>query len=170
MPIHRHVALVVLVAVAALIVSGAAAAAEERPQPEPIGAGTCESALDASESAYEQVSPGVLIQDFPTTDVTGGIAGLPDRVITDLTPGQAGTVCVGFHNRTGKTISLRFRTHDFGASRTGSPVPSASGDLKYGAGTWLTLPTEDSVELEHGELAWLDVVASVPDDTAGGST
>lgn len=124
---------------------------------------------DCARQGYRTVAPGVYIQDFDKTDVTGGIAGLPDRITTDLAPGQSGHVCVGFHNRTGQDVTMRFATHDVGAGRDGAPVPFASGDEVYGAGTWLTLPTTDSVTAEHGELVWLDVAVDVPQDTSGGS-
>lgn len=123
----------------------------------------------ASCTKFPEVSPGVHIQTFDATDVTGGIAGLPDRVTTDFAPGDSGRICVGFHNRTGEDVTLRFATHDVGASAEGSPVPFATGEEQYGAGTWLTLPEAKSVTIEHGELVWLDVGVDVPEDTSGGS-
>lgn len=118
---------------------------------------------------YQKVGRGLYLQTFDKTDVTGGVAGLPDRITTDLAPGQSGRVCVGFQNRTGKTIHLRFAAHDFGAGRDGSPVPFATGKEAYGAGSWLRLPPEEQVALDHGDLIWLDVGVDLPADTAGGS-
>jgi hypothetical protein len=135
----------------------------------PAHAASAEEAPAADCRQYRKVAPDVYVQDFDSTDVTGGFAGLPDRVTTGLSAGQSGRVCVGFHNRTGIPATLRFRAHDVGASREGFPVPAAAGDEQYGAASWLTLPATDTVTIEHGELVWLDVAVDVPVDTAGGS-
>ncbi|MCW2927968.1 MAG: hypothetical protein JWM86_1936 [Thermoleophilia bacterium] len=127
-------------------------------------------AVDGSDCrTYPEVAPRMHVQKFAATDVTGGIAGLPDRVTTDLAPGQRGRVCVGFQNRTGDTITLRFQTTDIGANRDGTPTPSGTGDEEYGAGSWLKLPPKKTVELRHGDLVWLDINVDIPVDTAGGS-
>ncbi len=125
--------------------------------------------LDGTSTKYVERSPGVYIQHPEQTDVTGGIAGLPDRLTTDFAPGQSGTICIGFQNRTGAPITLRFDTSDFGASMDGSPVPVGLDDAEHGAGAWLTLPTNHTESLQHGDIIWMDVAVDIPADTAGGS-
>ena len=117
---------------------------------------------------YPEVAPGIHVQEFDSVDVTGGIAGLPDRVITGLSPGESGTICVGFHNRTGEPLTLAVQAHDLGPNREGQPQPVAPGDANFGAASWMDLPA-DVVKLEHGELAWFAIPIKVPQDTSGGS-
>ncbi len=147
-----------------------ASAGAERAKPEPIETTSgCLPSLEQGNADYRVESPGVYVQRFATTDVTGGIAGLPDRVVTDLSPGDSATLCVGFHNRSGVSTRITTRALDIGASSSGAPIPVPDDRNDFGAAAWLTLPSTSQVLLEHGDLVWMDVRADIPADTAGGS-
>jgi hypothetical protein len=118
---------------------------------------------------YRSVADGVYIQEFAATEVTGGLAGLPDRVETKLGPGESGTFCVGFHNRMGTTIQLAVRVAGVSTTDQGVPLIVDPDSTPFGAAAWVALPTTKQVTLKHGQLAWFDVHVTVPADTAGGS-
>jgi len=113
--------------------------------------------------------PRVHIQKSPGTDVTGGIAGIPGRVITDVQPGERTERCIGFQNRTGGLVTFQFSALDVGIGRSGAPTGVSAEDARHGAATWITLPPQ-RVTVAHGEIAWVRAGIDVPIDTSGGSS
>lgn len=121
----------------------------------------CAAAIAASDGSY--------VQRFDATDITGGIAALPPRTVVSVEPGQQARTCVGFHNRTGRTVSMRFTTRDVIAADDGGPA-STERESEHGASRWLRLPASRVDDVRHGDLVWLALQVEVPLGQRGGST
>lgn len=118
---------------------------------------------------YPEAADGTRRQSFDEVEVTNQLAGTPPRIETSLRRGQSGSYCVGFHNRTGKTLDLALDVSSVDADKDGSPVVGVE-DAAFGAGSWLDPVTDRIVDLPHGDLAWIRIDASVPADAVTGSS
>lgn len=141
-----------------------------------VGCGTTASAADNSAgfqvpleicTANPAGADGIRRQPHDS-EVTGAIAGIPPRVGATFGPGERGTVCVGFQNRTGHTIDLDLTTSGVSVDESGFPVVGVD-DAKFGAASWITLPAAHIRRLKHGDTAWMLVRVDVPADAAPGS-
>lgn len=108
-------------------------------------------------------------QQFDEVDLTGQIAGLPPRILTDLGRGDSGRFCVGFQNRTDSPVDLKVEVVNLGSDRGGRPL-SGDPDAKYGASSWVTPSASMIKDLKPGELAWVDLDVDIPDDAVTGSS
>lgn len=152
-----RVAQLVATCLAALMLATAPAAGAQAP----AGSDDC--------GAFPPAPDGTLRQSFDSVDVTGGIAGMPPRQVVDVAPGRHVVTCVGFQNRTGKTIDLGLRVADVGSDDEGRPATQQQS-LEFGASSWIELPADAIRALPHGDIAWLQVLVRVPPDAAPGST
>ncbi|HVW66410.1 MAG TPA: hypothetical protein VHA78_01620 [Candidatus Peribacteraceae bacterium] len=88
----------------------------------------------------------------------------PTRFLLTMAPGEERTVQVQLTDREGKPMTYNFSTEDFIAdpNREGTPTffnDNANGP--YPARFWIT-PEFRSVQLNHGERAFIDVTVRVP--------
>lgn len=120
-------------------------------------------------STLPQQSDGTYRQEFDSVDVNGQIAGTPPRIITDIQRGDAGTLCVGFQNRTGEPISLDIDIANVGIDDKGLPASKAT-NAEFGAASWVTPSATKIVDLAHGEMAWIKLAVDVPADAVTGSS
>jgi hypothetical protein len=112
---------------------------------------------------------GVHRQSFDDVDVTDQIAATPPRVETELKRGEGGSYCIGFQNRTGRSISLDIDVRNLGSDEDGRPATGID-DAGFGAATWVHPSTARITDLEHGDMAWIDVDVDVPSDAVTGSS
>lgn len=119
--------------------------------------------------AAPSVATATCSVESTNSDVTNGIAGMPGRQDQAIRPGKQLRFEVRFQNRLGRTIDMKFATKDIGSSRTDpDQFIQIVEQAPYGAREWIKLDC-GKLQLKHGDIAHVGVVASAPLDAEPGS-
>lgn len=135
---------------------------------------TCILASVLPFSAFAQISPAnlkslVQVQQLPGVEVRNDFQLGPTRFQVSLEPGAERRLEVEVTNRMGRTATFTFETEDFAAGDNASDSTKLFGlvDGPYSARRWLN-PAVTSIELRHGERAYIPVMVRVPRDASVG--
>lgn len=108
------------------------------------------------------------IDPHPNTDKRGGIAGLPARTETDITPGMPFEIELLFENRSGGPLRIALGTEDVVAAKNPGDSITTVEEGQFGASRWITL-SDPACETQHGDVATVKATINPPADLGVGS-
>ncbi len=132
----------------------------------PVAVFAQSTAQNSSSSAAE---PNIMISQQTGVEVRGDFQVGPTRFVLELDPGEERTLEIQLTSREGEPRSYTLEVEDFAISDDGTDNIQfyANGNGPFSAKSWVQ-PAVTTIDLRHGERAFLPVKVTVPKNAAVG--